>query len=37
MFSVVTLREEYRLRVFGKTMVRGLFGPKRKVVTGGWK
>jgi hypothetical protein len=29
------LREEYRLRVFENRMMRIIFGPKRKEVTGG--
>jgi hypothetical protein len=32
----VTLREEHRLRVFEKRTLRKLFGPRRKVVKGGW-
>jgi hypothetical protein len=31
-----TLREEYRLGVYEKKMLR-IFGPKREEVTGGWK
>jgi hypothetical protein len=31
------LREEYRLRVFENLVLRSIFGPKRDVVTGGWK
>jgi hypothetical protein len=31
------LREERRLRVFEKTVLRGIFGPKRDEVTGGWR
>jgi hypothetical protein len=33
----VTLREEYRLRVFGKRVLRKIFGPKRDEVTGEWR
>jgi hypothetical protein len=32
----VTLREEHRLRVFEKRVVRRIFGPKRDEVTGEW-
>jgi len=32
----VTLREEHRLRVFEKRMLRRTFGPKRDKVTGEW-
>jgi hypothetical protein len=32
------LREEHRLRMFGKRRIlRRIFGPKRDEVTGGWK
>jgi hypothetical protein len=31
----VTLREEHRLRVFEKRVLRRIFGPKRDKVTGG--
>jgi hypothetical protein len=31
----LTLREEYRLRVFEKRVLRRIFGPKRDEVTGG--
>jgi hypothetical protein len=30
----VTLKEEYRLRVFENRVLRGIFGPKRDGVTG---
>jgi hypothetical protein len=30
----LTLREEHRLRVFENRVLRGIFGPKRDVVTG---
>jgi hypothetical protein len=33
----VTLREEYRMRVFEYRVLRKIFGPKRDVVTGGWR
>jgi hypothetical protein len=33
----VTLREERRLRVFEKRVLRRIFGPKRNKVIGGWK
>ena len=32
-----TLREERRLRVFENTVLRGIFGPERDEVTGGWR
>jgi hypothetical protein len=32
-----TLREEHRLRVFEKRVLRGIFGPNRVEVTGGWR
>jgi hypothetical protein len=31
-----TLREEHRLRMFEDWVLRGIFGPKRAEVTGGW-
>jgi len=31
------LREERRLRVFKKRVLRRIFGPKRDVVTGEWR
>jgi hypothetical protein len=31
------LREEYRLQVFESRVSRGIFGPKRDEVTGGWR
>jgi hypothetical protein len=31
------LREEHRLRVFEKRVLRRMFGPKRDEVTGGWR
>jgi hypothetical protein len=33
----LTLREEHRLRVFENRVLRGIFGAKRDVVTGGWR
>jgi hypothetical protein len=33
----LTLREEHRLRVFEKRVLRRIFGPKRDEVTGGWE
>jgi hypothetical protein len=34
----LTLREEHRLRVFQKRVLRGrIFGPKRAEVTGEWR
>jgi hypothetical protein len=33
----LTLREEYRLRVFEKRALRRIFGPKRDEETGGWR
>jgi hypothetical protein len=33
----VTLREEHRLREFKKMLMRGIFGPKRDKVSGGWR
>jgi hypothetical protein len=32
----LTLREEYRLRVFDNRVLRRIFGPKRDEVTGEW-
>ena len=34
---LLTLREERRLRVFEKRVLRGIFGPKRDGVTGEWR
>jgi hypothetical protein len=31
------LREEHRLRVFEYRVLRGIFGPKRDEVIGGWR
>jgi hypothetical protein len=33
----LTLREEYRLRVFENRVLRRIFGPQRDEVTGGWR
>jgi hypothetical protein len=33
----LTLREEYRLRVFEIRVLRRIFGPKRDEVMGGWR
>jgi hypothetical protein len=33
----LTLREEHRVRVFEKRVLRRIFGPKRDEVTGGWR
>jgi hypothetical protein len=33
----LTLREEYRLRVFENRVQRRIFEPKRDEVTGGWR
>jgi hypothetical protein len=33
----LTLREEYRLKVFENRERRRIFGPKRDKVTGGWR
>jgi hypothetical protein len=33
----LTLREEHRLRVFEKRVLRRTFGPERDEVTGGWR
>jgi hypothetical protein len=31
------MREEHRLRVFENRVLKGIFGPKRDEVTGGWR
>jgi len=33
-YSIITLREERRLRVFQNRVLRRVFGPKREEVTG---
>jgi hypothetical protein len=35
--SVLTLREEHRLRVFENRLLRKIFGPKRDEVIGEWR
>jgi hypothetical protein len=32
----LTLRDEYRLRIFENRVLRRIFGPKRKEVAGSW-
>jgi hypothetical protein len=33
----LTVREKHKLRVFENRVLRRIFGPKRDVVTGGWR
>jgi hypothetical protein len=33
----LTLKEEHRLRMFEKRLLKRMFGPKRDDVTGGWR
>jgi hypothetical protein len=33
----LTLREEHKLQMFEKRVPRGIFGPKRDELTGGWR
>jgi hypothetical protein len=33
----LTLREEHGLRVFENRVLRGIFGPKRDEIIGGWR
>jgi hypothetical protein len=33
----LTLRDEHRLRVFEKRVLRRIFGPKKDEITGGWR
>jgi hypothetical protein len=33
----LTLKEEYRLRVYENKVLKRIFGPKRDEVTGGWR
>jgi hypothetical protein len=33
----LTLKKEYKLRVFENRVLRRIFGPKRDTVTGGWR
>jgi hypothetical protein len=35
--GLLTVREEHKLRVFENRVLRRIFGPKRDVVTGGWR
>jgi len=35
--SSVTLREKYRLKVFGNMMLREIYGAKGEEVTGDWR
>jgi hypothetical protein len=35
--GLLTLRDEHRLRVFENRVLRGMCGPKRDEVTGGWR
>ena len=37
LYGSLTLREERRLRVFEKRVLRRVFGPKRDEVTGEWR
>jgi hypothetical protein len=37
LLKAVILREEYRLRVFGNTMLRKIFGTKMKELTREWR
>ena len=37
LFSVCTLREERKLRVFENMVLRRIFGPRRDEVTGEWR
>jgi hypothetical protein len=34
---MLILREEHRVRVFENRVLRGIFGPKRDEVIGGWR
>jgi hypothetical protein len=34
---LLTLKEEFNLRVYGNGAMRRIFGPKREEVTGGWR
>jgi hypothetical protein len=33
----LSLREEHRWRMFENRVLRRIFGPKKNVVTGGWR
>jgi hypothetical protein len=35
--SLLTLRDEHRLRVFENRVLRRIFGPKTEEVTGDWR
>jgi hypothetical protein len=35
--GTLTLRQEHRLRVLEKRVLRGIFGPKRDEVAGAWR
>jgi hypothetical protein len=35
--SFLSLREEYRMKVFENTVLRRIFGPKRDEIRGGWR
>jgi hypothetical protein len=35
--SLLTVREEHKLRVFENSVLRRIFGPKRDGVMGGWR
>jgi hypothetical protein len=37
LYQHLTLREEHRLRVFEKRVLRRIFGPKKDEVTGEWR
>jgi hypothetical protein len=37
LLSSLILREQHRLKVFQKRVLRRIFGPKRDEVTGGWR
>jgi hypothetical protein len=36
-YTTLALTDEHRLRVFENRVLRGIFGPKREEVTGGWR
>jgi hypothetical protein len=35
--GLVTVKEKHRLKTFENRVLRRIFGPKRKVVIGGWR
>jgi hypothetical protein len=35
--TVGSLREEHRLRTYNSRVLRGIFGPKRDEIIGGWR